>query len=204
MGLMSWRKIVPIMIVAAFSFGLLLRPYESSETPKMKAISAPLLGIEEAKNPEIAKQYGIVGYVEFNTTENTPKTLVIRRGEEANITILIHFVSYDPEVKEARLTINPANGRGLTIEKCYVIMDEKGNVTGRGTININKLISYNVTGSVRIPAGETLKVTLTIRIPKEFPSGVDPFPLGAVGIELQDVPQGGIDLIDNIEVMVYV
>jgi len=97
MRLLSWRKIALTLIVVAFSAGLLLRPYESSKTPEIKPISVPLLGTEEVKNPEIAKRYGIVGYVEFNMTEDTPRTLVIARGEEVNITILIHFVSYDPK-----------------------------------------------------------------------------------------------------------
>jgi len=60
-----------------------------------------------------------------------------------------------------------------------------------------------MSGVVRIPAGETIKVVLTIRIPVDFPRGVDLFPLGAVGIELQHVPQGGIEIIDCIDVMVH-
>jgi len=62
----------------------------------------PILTWVEIKNPKIAKQYGIVGYIEYNTTADTPRTLVVSRGEEASITILTHFVSHDSKVTEAQ------------------------------------------------------------------------------------------------------
>jgi len=189
------------LIVVALSVGL-WQLYESSKTPEMKAIPVPLLGSEEIKNPEIAKQYGIVGYIEYNATADAPRTLAVAKGEKASIMILIHFVSHDPKVTEARINIDPNSGRGLVIEQCYVITDESGEIVGEGVIYINKHVSYNVSGVVEIRAGETLPVTLTIRIPMDFPSGVDPFLLGAVGIEVLSPSKGTAEL-DNIRVMVH-
>lgn len=161
-----------------------------------------MLGYEEIKNPEIAKQYGVVGYIEYNITADTPRTLAVAKGEEASITILIHFVSYDPKVTEAQINIDPNSGRGLVIEQCYAITDKSGEIVSEGVIYINKLVSYNASGVVEIRAGETLPVTLIIRIPIDFPSGVDPFPLGAVGIEVLS-PSKGIAELDNVRVMVH-
>jgi len=42
----------------------------------------PILTWVEIKNPEIAKQNGIVGYIEYNTTADTPRALVVARGKK--------------------------------------------------------------------------------------------------------------------------
>jgi len=94
--------------------------------------------------------------------------MTIRKGEEASITVFLHFVSHDPEVKEVQVTLNP-EGEGLKIEQSYVIVDEKGNVVSRGVININEFVRYNPSGTVTIHADENLPVTLTIRVPIDFP-----------------------------------
>jgi len=79
------------LIGVALMVGLSWQFSESSKPPEMEGLSVPLLGLDEIKNPEVAKQYGRVGYIEFNTAEGTPRTLYIAKGKEASITILIHL-----------------------------------------------------------------------------------------------------------------
>jgi len=195
--------LVVVILVAGLSWQFNESLKKETKTPEVIGIGTPTLGPGDIKNPEIARYYHIVGYVEFNTTENTsaePRILAVVPGKKAEITIFAHFVSYDPEVKEVQLTIDPKSSRSLTVEKCYVITDEKGNVIEEGTINLNKLVSYDVSGVVSIPAGETLKLTLTIQIPPDFPKGVN-LPVAIVGVDLE-YPQSGVELLDNIKVMV--
>jgi len=170
---------------------------KSFEPEPIKRIGLPTLTGQEIRNPEIAPKYGIKGYIDISVTPDTPMTLAIAKGREASITILLHFVSHVPDVKEIQVTLGPDSGEGLTIEQCYVVTDGNGKVVGEGIININRLVRYNPSGVVKIRSGETLPVTMTIRIPVDFPRGVDPFPLGAVGIT------ANVPILDETRMMVY-
>lgn len=160
---------------------------EANGEPELQGIPIPSLTPLEIRNPEIAPKYGIVGYVEITLVPGSPESLSIGRGEEANITILLRFVSHVPEITETQVKIDPKSREGLMIEQCYAT----------GVVSINKLVSYNQSGIVALKAGQTLPVTLTIRIPIDFPSGVSSFPLGAVGIT------ANAPIIDDVQVKVY-
>ena len=152
------------------------------------------------KNPEVATRYGVAGYVEFNRTEDTPDTLTIAKGGEVHIGILVHFESYDPDVRAVQLSFDPENNLDFTIERCYATVDEDGNFV-EGVILVNELVGYDVSSVVSIPAGGTLRVSLTVRTPIGFPSGVD-FNVGALGVEVLDT-DACIWTIDNTRVTVH-
>jgi hypothetical protein len=73
----------------------------------------------------------------------------------------------------------------------------RGKVIKRGVITINDLISYNPSGNITIKAGETLPVTMTIRVPADLPEGIMPssFPVNAVGIT------ASVSAVDNPEIL---
>jgi hypothetical protein len=141
----------------------------SSPPDPNETISVPCLTDIEIRDPEIALQYGITGYLEITYPSNSPSLLSIDRGGEININILLHFVSYTPEVTEAQVNIDPMSPWGLKIEYRDVIF--------------NEFVSYNPSGNIPIKAGETIPVIMTIRIPEDFPSYINSIPLGGMGIQ---------------------
>lgn len=191
------RKLVFTAIFLTFAslVTYVLVPHGSSE-PQLIPISAPFLSPLEIRNPEIALKYGISGYLEITLAPDSPRSLSIRRGGEASVTILLHFVSHVPGDTAIEVNIDP-NGPGLMIEQTYVTEDASGNIVSRGTINTNKLVSYHPSGRIMLKSGETLPVTLTIRIPADLPTGGLQFPLGAVGI-MAKVP-----ILDDVRVTVF-
>jgi hypothetical protein len=131
--------------------------------------SVILLTGMEIRNPEIALKYGVTGYLEITYPSDSPSLLAVHRGGEINIDILLHFVSYTPDVTEAQVTIDPNSPWGPTI--------------GQGDVIFNELVSYNPSGNIAIKAGETIPVIMTIRIPEDFPSYINSIPLGGMGIQ---------------------
>jgi len=160
------RIMIPVLVVLALSVCTQLFVSSSSEPNETKYICS-LTGME-IRNPEIALQYGVTGYLEITYPSNSPSVLSIDRGEEININILLHFVSYSPEVTEAEVDIDPTSRWGLWIEQ--------------GDVILNELVSYNLSGNISIRAGETIPVVMSIRIPEDFPSSIEAIPLGAMGI----------------------
>lgn len=142
----------------------------------------PFLTDLEIRNPEIATRYGIDGYVEVVLADDTPTTMIIENGGQRSIPLQLTFVSYNSSITETKITIDPHNDDGLLIEACYVLCTDEGDVYSRGTINVNELISYDPTGQLLVPSGQTVSITLTITIPRNFPGGVEFLPIGPIGI----------------------
>jgi hypothetical protein len=141
----------------------------SSSEPKFKVVGVPTLMYSDILNPEYALQEGISGYLEIIHPSDSPSSLSVDRGGEINITILLHFVSYTPEVTEAQLNIDPnpkTGGEGIEV----------------GGVFFNGIVSYNPSGNISIKAGETIPVTMSFRIPENFPSSIETLPLCAMGI----------------------
>lgn len=122
----------------------------------------------EIREPDIALKYGITGYMEITYPPDSPGFLSVDRGGQIDTGILLHFVSYTPEVTEAQVNIDPMSPWGLKIEYRDVIF--------------NEFVSYNPSGDITIKAGETIPVVMSIRIPEDFPSSIEAIPLGAMGI----------------------
>jgi hypothetical protein len=160
------RIMILVFVVLALLVCAQLFVSSSSEPNEMIAISS-LTGIE-IRNPEIALQYGITGYLEITYPSDSPISLSVDRGGEININILLHFVSYTPEVTEAQVNIDPESPWGLGIEQ--------------DDVNFNDLVSYNLSGNISIKAGEIMPIMMSIRIPENFPGSIEAIPLGAMGI----------------------
>jgi len=156
------------------------------------------------RNPDIALKYGINGYLEVGLAPGSSKSLAVTRGGEATITILLHFVSYTANLTEVQVKADPKGGLGLGSGRYYSVKDERGNIIGTGIVNINDLVSYNPSGVVTIRAGQSLPVTVTVRIPADFPDlEIPSFRLDALGI-LPRPDVGDVALIDQLGVTVYV
>lgn len=143
---------------------------------KLHAVGTPLIDINLLTREEALK-YGIRGYVKMKLAPGTPSEYFNVSGKELNIKIQLSLVQFDRNLTEVKAKLNPQGQYGATIEK--VLGDD------RGTIKLNDYVSYQPTGNIILKAGQTLNVTMTIRIPEDFPR--ISIPLGAVGIT-SDVP----------------
>jgi len=140
---------------------------------EMEIVGVPFLTGMEIRDPEIALKYGVNGYLEITFPSDSPSLLSIDRGGEININILLHFVSYSPEVTEVQVNIDPKGPWGYKIE--YL------------DVNFREFVSYNPSGNITIKAGETIPVIMNIRIPENLTSDIEAIPLGAMGI-IANVP----------------
>jgi len=112
-----------------------------------------------------------------------PLDVYLKRGEEADIPILLHFDSHNPEVTQVPVSIDLANcSSGWWVY--YGILDDEGNEIGRGSISNSQVLSYNVSGTVVIKSGETLPLTMTIRLPEDLPKRISrtSFDVPVIGI----------------------
>jgi hypothetical protein len=178
------RKLVPGIVVLALTMFASLSC--SGQKAEVEAKGIPAITHFEIRNPDIAAEYGIRGYLEI-LPDGSSEELYISRGGEANTTILLHFVSYTPELSEIEVSIDPKDT--LWISVSYSILDAEGNIIGKGVIDVNRLVSYSPSGRVVLKAGETLPVTMTIRVSADLPERISEssIRLGAVGIRT-DVP----------------
>jgi hypothetical protein len=172
-GFVVGMVVICLFNLAAFmSAGApLSSPFQPNEPMTNGGMATFSLNDTEIRDPEIALQYGITGYLEIIHPSDPPSPLSVDRGGEINITILLHFVSYSPEVTEAQLNIdaNPKTG-GTGIQ-------------GDGVF-FNDLVSYNPSGNITIKAGDTIPVTMSFHIPENFPSSIEALPLSGMGIAM--------------------
>jgi hypothetical protein len=168
--------VVGMVVICLFNLATLIytgvplsSPFEPSEPTIIEMPGMVFLNDTEIRNPEIASQYGITGYLEIIHPPDSPSPLSVDRGGEINITILLHFVSYSPEVTEAQLNIDPNPKTG-------------GERIGVGGVFFNDIVSYNPSGNISMKAGDTIPITMSFRIPEDFPSSIEALPLCAMGI----------------------
>jgi len=183
--LISVFVVLALLVCALLSVSSSLEPNEPN-FEEMEMVGVPLLTDIEIRNPEIALQYGVTGYLEITYPSDSPSLLSIDRGGEININILLHFVSYTHEVTEAQVNIDPKGPGGYKIE--YL------------DVNFREFVSYNPSGNIVIKAGETIPVIMNIRIPENLTSDIEAIPLGAMGIRT-NVPM--IDELGEKEVAVH-
>jgi hypothetical protein len=125
--------------------------------------------IFEDKNT--ALQHGIKGIVILNLDKDTPNKVVILSGEEKKVYLTAKFVSYDPEVQETYLKLDPKDPNTLVTETSLGY--------GKGTITLNDLVTFD-SPSIKLKSGEQVKITMTIKIPVNTPHVT--IPLDPVGI----------------------
>jgi hypothetical protein len=168
-GLVAGMVVICLLNLAALIYAgvpLSLSP-EPNEPTTNEPIATVFLTATDIHNPEIALKNGITRYLDITLPSDSPSSLSVDRGGEINITILLHFVSYTPEVTEAQVNIDP-----------------NGHLEGivQDGVNLVEFFSYNLSGNISIKAGETIPVMMSISIPENCPSGIEAIPLCAVGI----------------------
>jgi len=113
---------------------------------------------------EYSLKWGYYGYVFINVSEDTPEVIYADRGEDVNITVLVHLISFLPNFTQANIKIAPHDPTNAICLEPYNGRD--------GYFCVNDLISYIPNGTVEIKANETLPITLVIHVPEDFPPGL--------------------------------
>jgi hypothetical protein len=159
-------RIIILVFVALLACAPLFASLSSelNET-KMSKWGVILLTPSDIRNPEYALQQGIAGYLEITYPSDSP-SLLSAMGGEVNVNILLHFVSYSPEVTEAQVNIDQNAWFGF----------------GVNDVSWNETVSYNLSGSITIKAGETIPVTMTIRLVMNPQRSIAAIPLDPAGI----------------------
>ncbi|MBC7194652.1 MAG: hypothetical protein H5U37_03255 [Caldisericia bacterium] len=182
------KILVSLLILGLIGvIGYLIFNHNIEKREEEKEYDVPFLTMSEIRDPQISLKYGIVGYIEISLPNDSPlinsENISIRKGDKIEIPLLIHFVSYTPDLKKVEVffdPINEVNGQEMKIEQCYVKTDDKGNIIDRGEVLINKLISY-IPNYLIINNNEFLKVTMIVKIPKDIPP-IQEFKLFPLGI----------------------
>jgi hypothetical protein len=138
----------------------------SSEPNELNIENVILLMPSDILNPEYALQQEFAGYLEITLPPDSPSPLS-SIGGEVNINILLHFVSYTPEVTEAQVNIDPN-------PQCFEY--------GMNSLSWNETVSYNLSGNISIKAGETIPATMSIRLVVNFQRSIAVIPLYPAGI----------------------
>ena len=157
----------------------------SIDLPSTPFRGIPFLTSMEITDPQIAPKYGINGYLHISNSPETPSALTMGEYEQC-LVFLLRFVSFSPEFTETQVSLDPS-GPGLSIEQ----------VCKTGTFKVNDLVSYNVSKTITIKAGETVAVALILHKPPANFTGWVSFPAGPVGIT------ANVPIIDDTEVTVY-
>lgn len=150
-------------------------------------IDVPFLTDLEIRNPEIARKYGVKGYLEIKLTNISSArgrpVISGRKGKETRIPLLLHYVSYDEKFNEIKVVLDPM-GPGLSIIKVLPNGEE---------VLINRYVRYEPSGALSIKHNQTIEVIMIVEVPKGFPLTI--FDLGAVGIYTE--PEEGIAMIND-------
>jgi hypothetical protein len=155
-----------VALAALICAGVLLSSSSELNEPKIeKWGSAIFLTDSDIRNPEYALQQGIAGYLEITLPPDSP-SLLSDTGGEVNVNILLHFVSYTPEVTEAQVNIDPNSQFGF----------------GENDLFWDETVSYNLSGNISIKAGETIPVTMSICLVVNFQRSIAAIPLYPAGI----------------------
>lgn len=185
---MKKRSVIMLLLVIPILYFSLLQNKSKTTTEESSEIgSIPSFTDNEIKNPEIALEHGILGYIEISTIHAT-KELSVSPNVEFMLNLNITFVSYDKKIKETEITINPDDPDGLIIERSLG--------DGKGIVRINDYIEYSIMGKKTLEAGKSYYVTMTIKLPTTL-SGAT-FYLGAIGISSE------YPIIDYVGVKIFV
>jgi len=159
-------RIVILVFVALLACAPLFASLSSElNEPKIAKWGVILLMPSDIRNPEYALQEGITGYLEITYPSDSP-SLLSDIGGEVKVNILLHFVSYSPKVTEAQVNIDQNAWFGF----------------GVNDVSWNETVSYNLSGSIPIKAGETIPVTMTIRLVMNPQRSIAAIPLDPAGI----------------------
>jgi len=151
--------------------------FRTTEVP----VSTWAVRLECYRDPEFALQHGWFGYLDITWLDD-PGDLCLDRGEEWCGTWLLHFVSHTSELTEMSLYVSRCDGLWNYPRWC---------IDGDGPaepIKFFPLWWYEPHGVIRMKAGETVPVKVTVRIPEDLPEEIHQFTLE---------PQSGLPGFDN-------
>lgn len=117
---------------------------------------------EDIRDPEIALQHRILGYVELTWMDVLPPS-AMRPGETWTGKWLAHFVSHTCEVTEAELHIEP--GEGAYRAGRYYTGEDGTEVF----LDYSRFLRYWPQGVFKIKADETMVIEVTLRVPADLP-----------------------------------
>jgi hypothetical protein len=161
-----------VALAASICAGILLSASPEPNEPKMeKWGNIILLMPSDILNREYALQEGISGYLEITLPPDSP-SLLSDIGGVVNVNILLHFVSYTPEITEAQLNIDQNTRVGY----------------GENDVYWDETVSYNLSGNISIKADETIPVTMSIRLAVNFQRSIAAIPLEPAGITATVTP----------------
>lgn len=183
--------LISFSVVACFAYSLAYSIMPKEETPGRfkNTFDAPFLSDTEIANASIAVPYGVKGYIQATVAAGTPKLLdAARNGGRVEVTILLHFVSYSPELTQTEVNIDPLNSSGLVL-KIVTYSDR--------VININELIDYEPKGLLIIRENETLAVKTTITFPADVLGSLQDFYLSCVGMA------ANVPILEKMDVIIH-
>jgi len=164
------EKFNPRIVILVFVALLACAPLFASLSSELNELKMAKWGVillmpSDIRNPEYALQHGITGYLEITLPPDSP-SLLPDIGGEIDVNILLHFVSYIPEITEAQVNIDQNAWFGF----------------GENDLSWNETISYNLSGNIPIKAGETIPVKMSIRLVVNFQRSIAAIPLYPAGI----------------------
>jgi hypothetical protein len=124
---------------------------------------------DDIRDPQIALQHGILGYVELSWVDDPP--IAMHQGEVWSGTCLAHFVSHTCEVTEAELHIEP--GEGALRGGRYYTREDGTEVF----LDYSRFLCYWPQGVFKIKADETMVIEVTLRVPSDLPRSIQDFRL---------------------------
>jgi len=127
--------------------------------------------LERYRDPEFALQHGWLGYLDITWLDD-PGDLCLDRGEEWCGTWLLHFVSHTSELTEMSLYVTRCDGLWNYPRWCI-----DGGSPAEPVKLLFLLWCYEPHGVIRMEAGETLPVRVTVRIPEDLPEEIHQFTL---------------------------
>jgi len=143
---------------------------EGVDEIEVHAICTLVLTPEDIRDPQIALQHGILGYVELTWMDTLPPS-VMRPGEIWRGGWLAHFVSHTCEVAEAELHIEP--GEGALRGGRYYTREDGTEVF----LDYSRFLCYWPQGVFKIKADETMVIEVTLRVPSDLPRSIQDFRL---------------------------
>lgn len=160
-------RLISVFVVLAVLICAAVLLSASSEPNELKIAKWGIISLmpSDIRNREYALQQGIAGYLEITLPSDSP-SLLSDIGGEVNVNILLHFVSYTPEVTEAQVNIDQNAWVGFGVDN----------------LSWNETVSYNLSGTIPIRAGETIPVMMSICLVVNFQRSIAAIPLHPAGI----------------------
>ena len=151
---------------------------EGVDEIEVYAICTLVLTPEDIRDPQIALQHGILGYVELTWVDSPPPTMYPR--EVWSGTCLAHFVSHTCEVTEAELHID------LGVSPASAGTYYRREDGTEGFLNYSSLVRYSPKGIFTLRDGETLTIGVTVSA--DVPRSIRSFPLDFLDIWVDGSP----------------